>query len=138
MEITITNIILIALFIEAIIQAVKPLWNKEAQRLSIAECISMGMGVLVAVLGKINMLGGIITTDAPVLLYALYALSGIAVGRGPSFVHDLWSKLRTFDHDSVAQASEGTTILSGILQRAIGKVEKPATHAQPPETGDAE
>jgi len=90
--------ILIALFIEAIVQQLKPLWDRTAGKITIAEVVSMCIGVLIAVVAKVNFLAGVVEITQPVLLYAMYVLTGVALGRGPSFVHDLWVKIR----DSIA------------------------------------
>lgn len=119
MELTVTNIIVISLFIEAIVQAVKPLWNAEAKKLSLPECLSMGVGILVAVLGKINLLDGLIVTNVPALIYTLYVFSGIALGRGPSFIHDLWSKIKTFGVDNAVEAAANAQTLKEIILRAL-------------------
>lgn len=119
MELTVTNIIVISLFIEAIVQAVKPLWNAESKKLSLPECLSMGVGILVACLGKINLLDGLIVTTVPALLYALYVFSGIALGRGPSFVHDLWSKIKTFGVDNAVEAASNAQTITEIILRAL-------------------
>jgi len=95
---TLTNMILIALFIEAIVQQLKPLWDRTAGKITIAEVVSMCIGVLIAVVAKVNFLAGVVEITQPVLLYAMYVLTGVALGRGPSFVHDLWVKIR----DSIA------------------------------------
>lgn len=91
----IMQIILLALFVEAIIQIFKPIWNKSATQLTVTEWISMGVGVVFAVIAKINMLDGLVPIDSPILLYLLYGMTGLAIGRGPSFLHDLWAKLST-------------------------------------------
>ena len=88
------NLIILALFVEAIVQTLKPLWDKTAGKISVAEIVSMGIGVVIAVVAKINFLAGVIDVTQPVLLYELYVLTVVALGRGPSFVHDLWVKLR--------------------------------------------
>ncbi|HRX58625.1 MAG TPA: hypothetical protein P5075_07610 [Eubacteriales bacterium] len=95
---TLTNMILIALFIEAIVQQLKPFWDKTAGKITIAEIVSMCIGILIAVVAKVNFLAGVVEITQPVLLYAMYVLTGVALGRGPSFVHDLWVKIR----DSIA------------------------------------
>ena len=59
-----------------------------------AEIVSMAIGIVIAVVAKINFLAGMVDVAQPVLLYLLYALTGVALGRGPSFVHDLWGKIR--------------------------------------------
>jgi len=88
------NLIILALFVEAIVQTLKPIWDKTAGKISIAEIVSMGIGIVIAVVAKINFLAGVIDVTQPVLLYVLYALTGAALGRGPSFVHDLWVRVR--------------------------------------------
>lgn len=88
------NLIILALFVEAIVQTVKPIWDKTAGKITVAEIVSMGIGIVIAVVAKINFLEGVLDVTQPVLLYVLYALTGVALGRGPSFVHDLWWKVR--------------------------------------------
>ena len=88
------NLIILALFVEAIVQTLKPLWDKTAGKITVAEIVSMGIGVVIALVAKINFLTGVIDVTQPVLLYLLYALTGVALGRGPSFVHDLWGKIK--------------------------------------------
>ena len=89
------NLIILALFVEAIVQTMKPIWDKNAGKITVAEIVSMAIGVMIAVVAKINFLAGMIDVTQPVLLYVLYALTGVALGRGPSFVHDLWGKIKT-------------------------------------------
>ncbi len=88
------NLIILALFVEAIVQTIKPIWDKTAGKITVAEIVSMALGVVIAVVAKINFLAGILDVTQPVLQYALYALTGVALGRGPSFVHDLWGKIK--------------------------------------------
>jgi len=91
---TITNLILIALFVEAIVQQLKPLWDKTAGKITVAEIVSMCLGILIAIVARINFLAGVVDITQPVLLYVMYVLTGVALGRGPSFVHDLWVKIK--------------------------------------------
>ena len=88
------NLIIMAHFVEAIVQTMKPIWDKTAGKITIAEIVSMAIGILIAVVAKINFLAGVAEITQPVLLYVLYVLTGVALGRGPSFVHDLWGKIR--------------------------------------------
>ena len=46
---TLTNLVLIALFVEAIVQQLKPIWDKTAGKITVAEIVSMCLGVLIAV-----------------------------------------------------------------------------------------
>ena len=75
-------------------QSGKPIWDKTAGKITTAEIVSMAIGVVIAVVAKINFLAGVVDVTQPVLLYVLYALTGVALGRGPSFVHDLWGKIK--------------------------------------------
>lgn len=88
------NLIILALFVEAIVQTMKPIWDKTAGKITIAEIVSMAIGVVIALVAKINFLSGVVDVTQPIFLYVLYALTGVALGRGPSFVHDLWGKIR--------------------------------------------
>ena len=88
------NLIILALFVEAIVQTVKPIWDKTAGKIMVAEIVSMGMGIVIAVVAKINFLAGLVSIEQPMLLYVFYMLTGVALGRGPSFAHDLWVKIR--------------------------------------------
>lgn len=95
----IITLLLIALFIEAIVTAVKPLWSKDGERMSVAEIVCIFIGVVLAVSCKLNMLSAVdggMLPDAPVWVnYIFYVMTGIALGRGPSFIWDLWERLRT-------------------------------------------
>lgn len=89
-----TDLILLALFIEAIVNVLKPIWDKNAGKVTTAELVSMGVGVAVAVVAKLNFMEGAVTITEPILLYLMYVLTGVALGRGPSFLYDLWQKTR--------------------------------------------
>lgn len=92
---SIISFILIAMFIEAIISIFKPIWNKEATPITVPEYISMILGVFIAVIAKLNLLDGLVMVDNTILLYLFYVMSGIALGRGPSFIYDLWQKFKS-------------------------------------------
>ena len=89
------NLIILALFVEAIVQTMKPIWDKTAGKITTAEIVSMAIGIVIAVVAKINFLAGVVEVTQPVLLYLLYVLTGVALGRGPSFVHDLWGRIKS-------------------------------------------
>lgn len=42
----------------------------------------------------ISGIAGVVEISQPVLLYVMYVLTGVALGRGPCFAHDLWVKIR--------------------------------------------
>lgn len=98
------DVILIALFIEAIVNALKPIWTKGENRLTVSEYVSMGMGILLAVTCKINMLAYVVELDWPYPVwveYVFYVLTGIAIGRGTNFLYDLWDKLKEWKNGNV-------------------------------------
>lgn len=102
--IQITDVILIALFIEAIVNALKPIWSADGEKLSISEYVSMGMGILLAVACKINMLSYVVEISYPVWVeYIFYVLTGIAIGRGTNFLYDLWGKLKEWQSGRVPE-----------------------------------
>ncbi len=89
-------ILVIAFLIEVVIQLIKPLWGEtKLGGLSLTELISMVLGIAIAVFAKLNILASFVTADSVFLLYVFYILTGLAMGRGTSFVHDLWLKLRS-------------------------------------------
>lgn len=91
----ITDVILIALFIEAIVNALKPIWTSGDEKLTVTEYVSMAMGIMLAIACKINMLSYVVDIAYPAWMnYVFYALTGIAIGRGTNFLYDLWQKLR--------------------------------------------
>lgn len=97
MKINFTDMLLIALFIEAVISAIKPLWNGGDGKLSVAEIVSMCLGVVIAVTCKLNLLNGLVRMEMPVAVrYIFYVLTGVALGRGPSFLYDFWESLKGF------------------------------------------
>lgn len=93
-ELPIGQLLLLALFIETIVNFLKPIWDKTAARITTAEIVSMCLGVLLAVVAKFNMMAGFVPVTSVVLLYILYIMTGVALGRGPSLLYDLWKKLK--------------------------------------------
>lgn len=88
------NLIIMALFIEAIVNVLKPIWDKNAGKITVAEIVSMAIGIVISIVAKLNFMAGVVAIAEPVLLYLMYVLTGVALGRGPSFVYDLWKKIR--------------------------------------------
>lgn len=93
----ITDVVLIALFVEAIVNALKPIWSDGENKISVSEYVAMGMGILLAVTCRINMLHYVVNIQYPSpawVEYIFYALTGIAIGRGTNFLYDLWERLK--------------------------------------------
>lgn len=108
----ILSILMVAMMIEAVVEAIKPLWKADGKSLTAAEMVSILIGMLVAVTCQINMLAPFVQLDAPVWMeYVFYALTGIALGRGPSFVHDLWTRLKEWSMGNVEEARLATGVL---------------------------
>ncbi len=115
----ITDVILIALFIEAVVNALKPIWSKDGEKLSISEYVSMGMGVLLAVACRINMLAYVVDIAYPVWVeYVFFVLTGIAIGRGTNFIYDLWGKLKEWQSGNLLPEAEND-VLEAIVDLNI-------------------
>ena len=109
----IVSILMIALLIEAAVKAIKPLWNRDAERVSAPELVSIALGVALAVLLRINLLEYVVRIDAPDgARYVFYVLTGIALGRGPSFLHDLWKAFQELKQEMELER-EGETAADG-------------------------
>lgn len=105
---SITELILIALFIEAVIEAIKPIWTGES-KLSVSEYVSMALGVLLAVSCRINMLAYVmeVSVEYPVWInYVFYVLTGLAMGRGSNFLYDLVGKMKEWKGGAAAIPTE--------------------------------
>lgn len=108
------NVLLIALFIEAIVNTLKPIWTKGEKKMSVSEYVAMGIGILLAVSCKIDMLGYIVELTWPMpgwVQYIFYVLTGIAIGRGTNFLYDLWNKLKEWKNGNVLEG-----VMEGIAQ----------------------
>lgn len=117
----ITDILLISLFIEAVVDALKPLWTKGEGGMTASELASMLMGMLLAVTCKINMLEGVVNIDCPPLfLYVFYGLTGIALGRGTNFVYDLWSKLKHWQDKDILSGVQTAILETAEDAKAAG------------------
>lgn len=112
--IQITDIILISLFIEAIVNALKPLWTAGEKKMTVSELVAMGMGILLAVTCKINMLAYVVELTYPAwVTYIFYVLTGIALGRGTNFVYDLWNKLKEW------QTNQALPVVEAVAEAKI-------------------
>lgn len=104
------NIIMLALFVEAIVSAIKPLWKDGGEKLSVTEIVSIVIGVVMAIAMRIDLFSYFadieVYWDAPAWVhYIFYAMSGVALGRGPSFIYDLWEQIKKW-----AEKNSGTII----------------------------
>lgn len=107
----ILSIMMVAMMIEAVVEAMKPLWKADGNSLTAAEIVSILVGMLVAVTCRINMLAPFVKLNAPVWMeYIFYALTGIALGRGPSFVHDLWKNLKAWSEGELMEPATGVLV----------------------------
>lgn len=102
------TIIMIALFIEAIVEALKPLWSKNPEsRMSVSELVSIGVGVFIAVVCKLNLLDLVVAFTYPAwMAYVFYGMTGVAIGRGTNFLFDLWERMKRIQEFEVATTYE--------------------------------
>ena len=106
------QIIMLALFVEAIVSALKPVWKDGGKGLSVTEIVSIVIGVVLAVAMRIDLFTTLVDVDllweTPTWLdYVFYAMSGVAIGRGPSFIYDLWVNIKKW---SDIKPLEGVTV----------------------------
>ena len=102
------NVIMLALFVETIVTALKPFWKADGKGLSITEIVSIVIGMVLAISMKMDLFSYICDYeiwDVPHWVhYIFYGMTGIAVGRGPSFIYDAWQALikwKDIDTDSL-------------------------------------
>lgn len=107
--ITMINIIMLALFLEAIVSAIKPLWKDSGKGLTVTEIVSIVIGVVLAVALRIDLFSVLVELEirwsGPTWInYVFYVMSGVAIGRGPSFVYDLWENIKKWGGMNTAEA----------------------------------
>ena len=106
----VVNVLVLSVFLEAVIQGLKPLWNPTAKKLCVNQVVSMVLGMLLAIVGKFNLLDGMLSTENAALQYVLCAMTGISIGRGPSFIHDLWDRIHAEKTNFLADNGAGKAI----------------------------
>jgi len=93
-----TQILIIAILIESVLQAVKPIWDK-SKRPNVAEFyVALGLGVVIAVLGGFDIFeaAGVPLTFLMFLgPWAGIFFTGLVLGRGSTVVHDLIKAIQT-------------------------------------------
>lgn len=104
------NIIMLALFVEAIVSAIKPLWKDGGKGLSVTEIVSIVVGIVMAVALRIDLFRVLVESgeiwDAPPWVdYIFYVMTGVAIGRGPSFIYDLWQEIKKWSEMKVAEVT---------------------------------
>ena len=57
-SVAVASFIIFALFVEAIVQTLKAIWGKTTGKITVAKIVSIGIGVVIAVVAKINFLAG--------------------------------------------------------------------------------
>lgn len=106
------QIIMLALFVEAIVSAIKPLWKDGGKGLTVTEIVSIVIGVVMAVAMRIDLFSYFADVemywDSPAWVkYIFYVMSGVALGRGPSFIYDLWENIKKWANVKI---TEGATL----------------------------
>ena len=103
------SVIVLALFIEAVVSAIKPLWT-QGEKMGPSEIVPICIGIVLAVALKIDLLSYVseytLFNMPPWAYYIFYVMSGIAIGRGPSFVYDLWESIKEWGKKQEAKDGE--------------------------------
>lgn len=118
----IMNLILIALFLEAVVSTLKPIWSHDESKMSVAEYVSMALGIVIAVSCKIDMLSYVVDIQwvtPPWVCYLFYVMTGIAIGRGTNFLFDLWKKLKEWQGGALVDGMELTTTVQADIDLEI-------------------
>jgi len=122
------SIIVMALFIEAVVGALKPLWKADGKPMSVTEIVSIVIGVVIAVLSKMDIVTYICDYsiwDMPEWgNYIFYVMTGIGIGRGPSFIYDLWKavlKWKDIDTDALNSATKEDAKLAEETRKALAE-----------------
>ena len=105
------GIMIVSLFVAAVVDCLKPLWSKNGATVEVAEIVSMVIGMVIAIACKINLLSYIadayIKLDGPKWVnYIFYAMTGIAMGRGASFLKDIWERVQSITKPEVTGVLE--------------------------------
>ena len=101
-------ILMLALFIEAIVDALKPLWSKDSdKRMSASEIVSIVIGIFVALACRLNLLEMVAAFEYPTwMAYVFYVMTGIAIGRGTNFIYDLWGRMKGIKEYDIKETQE--------------------------------
>ena len=103
------QIIILALFIEAVVSALKPIWTKE-EGMGPSEIVPIVLGIAIACALKIDLLSYLsdyVMYDVPKWAYYIfYVMSGVAIGRGPSFIYDLWQNVKKWSEKTTPDTTE--------------------------------
>ena len=105
------GILILSLFVTAVVDCIKPLWSRNGAKVEVAEIVSMAVGVVIAVSCRINLLsyvtGEFLEIHGPVWVeYIFFAMTGLAMGRGASFVKDLWVRIQKIAQPEVTGVLE--------------------------------
>ena len=127
------SIIVIALFIEAVVGALKPLWKADGTPMTVTEIVSICIGIVIAVLTKMDIVSyacDYSTWDMPEWAYYIfYVMTGIGIGRGPSFVYDLWkSMLKWKDIDVSAILNKEADAMANFAEAVTAEADLEITH----------
>lgn len=80
-------------FIKAVVNYLKPLWEKNVYGAKISLFVSLGLGILVCTMAGIDMFAQAgITLAVP---YIGSVLSGVAAGGGANVIHDISEGIRS-------------------------------------------
>jgi hypothetical protein len=88
----ILTVAIAALFVEALVETIKPLWDPEKRKELPDRGAALGVGLLVAFLGGFNIFEAVgipLTYLEPLGAWPGVALTGILFSRGANFFHSL-------------------------------------------------
>ena len=83
-----THLALVAFLVEALIQTIKPIYDKQKGGLNIDKLVSIIVGILVCVAARVDLFAELgLVVEVP---YLGFVLTGVIASRGSNFVHDIF------------------------------------------------
>jgi len=96
---TFEQVVVIGFIVEALVETLKPIWDVRKRENLTDRLATIGLGILVAILGNISLfvLVGVPLDSVPILSpWVGNVLTGIAFGRGGNVLHELIKLLQSF------------------------------------------
>lgn len=81
-----------AVLVEAVTNAIKPIWDAEKRGVSWPALVSLAVGMVVAFAADLDIAGAVgVAIEWPVVPQLI---TGIIIGRGANYVHDIVKRMR--------------------------------------------
>ena len=89
-------IIVLALLVEALVETLKLLWDPVKRNVSWPTVCSLVVGIVIAFATHASIFE-LLSITIVASSWLGYIITGILISRGSSFIHDLWSRINTYN-----------------------------------------